>query len=131
MKHSILILFTFLLITLAVSCRGYKEPGSEHVSGGEDAHSEENEFAHYEGPIASSDIPAGHEVFNNYCNGCHPGAGQGYGPSIVEHAHTASRLRRLIREGEDKMPSFTFEDIDDESLEDLLAYLESINAIKK
>ena len=82
----------------------------------------------YEGPIASTDLESGAEVYAEFCEGCHPGGQEGDGPAIVGLDWPPAKMRQQIREGEDDMPAFGPEKISDEDLEALLAYSVTIGA---
>lgn len=84
---------------------------------------------HYEGPIASSDIELGADVFQRSCNGCHPGGERGYGPALANHPHATAAVRRIVREGKGKMPGFGEEKLSKDELEALLAYLDTIGGV--
>src|SRR5690554_1712560 len=108
---------SMLLSLIAIGCGGADR-------GGETTPSER-----YEGPIASSDIELGAEVYARSCNGCHPGGERGYGPALADHPHAPAQLRQLVREGQGKMPGFNDEKISHEQLEALLAYLDTIGGV--
>ena len=82
----------------------------------------------YEGPIASTDVQSGAEVYAEFCEGCHPGGQEGDGPAITGLNLPAAKMRQQIREGEDDMPAFGPNKISDEDLEALLAYSVTIEA---
>jgi mono/diheme cytochrome c family protein len=99
---------------------GASSPEGEESAGGEAA---------YAGPVASTDVAHGKEVFASFCDDCHPDGGEDVGPSLVEHAHSAPRVRQQIREGSGKMRPFSEQRLSNEDMEALLAYLASINAV--
>jgi mono/diheme cytochrome c family protein len=101
---------------------GAAEPEGESSTGGE--------AAAYEGPIASTDVAHGKEVFANFCDDCHPDGGADVGPSLIEHAHSPARIRQQIREGSGKMRPFSEKRLSNEDMESLLAFLASVNAVK-
>lgn len=108
----------------AVACGGgAAEPEGEGSSGGE-------EGAGYEGPIASTDVEHGKEVFASFCDDCHPDGGEDVGPSLIADPHTPPRLRQQIREGSGKMRPFSEKRLSNDDMEAVLAYLASINAVK-
>lgn len=116
-----------ILLCLSVSAcgGGSEEPAGEESSGGE----AEGGSA-YEGPITSTDVTLGKEVFDTHCEDCHPGGEEDVGPSLIADPHTPARLRQQIREGSGKMRPFPEKRISNEDLEALLAYLQTINAVK-
>jgi cytochrome c oxidase cbb3-type subunit III len=101
---------------------GAEEPSGESSAGGEDAS--------YAGPIASTDVAHGKEVFSANCDDCHPDGGEDVGPSLVADPHTPAMIRKQVREGSGKMRPFPEKRVSNEDLEALLAYLASINAVK-
>lgn len=112
-----------LLGLAAVGCGGgAAEPEAEGSSGGE--------ASAYEGPIASTDVARGQEVFANFCDDCHPGAGEDVGPSLIADPHSPAQLRKQIREGSGKMRPFSEKRLSNEDMETLLAWLASVNAVK-
>lgn len=100
---------------------GAEEPDGEETSGGDTA---------YEGPITSTDVDAGKELFATHCDDCHPDGEEDVGPSLIADPHTPAQLRKQIREGSGKMRPFSESRLGAEELESLLAYLQSINAVK-
>jgi mono/diheme cytochrome c family protein len=111
------------LCVLAGACGGgASEPESEGSSG--------SESAGYEGPIASTDVAHGKEVFASFCDDCHPDGGEDVGPSLIEHPHPPAKLRQQIREGSGKMRPFSEKRLSNDDLEALLAYLDTLNAVK-
>ena len=116
-------LWALALCGALVACGGgAEEPSSEGSSGGEDAA--------YAGPIASTDVARGKEVFVANCDDCHPDGDEDVGPSLIADPHTPADLRKQVREGSGKMRPFPEKRVSNEDLEALLAYLASINAVK-
>jgi mono/diheme cytochrome c family protein len=117
-----------ILLCLCVSACGggeAEEPEGEESSGGE-----ADGGGAYEGPITSTDVAHGKEVFDTHCEDCHPGGEEDVGPSLIADPHTPAALRKQIREGSGKMRPFSEKRISGEDLEALLAYLQTINAVK-
>lgn len=112
------------IAAIAVGCGGggASEAEGESSSGGESSS--------YDGPVASTDVAHGQEVFSSFCDDCHPDGGEDVGPSLIEHPHTPAKLRQQVREGSGKMRPFSEKRLSNEDLEALLAYLGSINAVK-
>ena len=109
----------FLASSLMAGCGGApEEAGPEPTTGGEVAPS-------YAGPVASTDVEAGQAVYEQHCNGCHPGGERGYGPAVTGINWDPAQMRHQIREGAGRMPGFGPDQISDESLEALLAYLQT------
>jgi mono/diheme cytochrome c family protein len=103
------------------SSKSAEEPSSEASSGGDAA---------YAGPIASTDVAHGKEVFGNFCGDCHPDGGEDVGPSLIATPHTPEHIRKQIREGGGKMRPFSEQRLGKDDMESILAYLASINAVK-
>jgi len=104
---------------------GAAEPSAgEASSGGEPA-------GEYAGAIASTDVERGKGLFGTYCDDCHPGAGEDVGPSLIAHPHTPAQLRKQIREGSGKMKPFSEKRVSKDDLEAILAYLDSVHAVKQ
>lgn len=82
----------------------------------------------FEGPIASTDVAKGAEVYATYCEGCHPGGAAGDGPVITGLNWSPAAMRNQIRLGSDDMPSFGTEKISDSELEALLAFTVTLDA---
>jgi len=118
---------SILLLLCGSACGGGEatEPEGEESSGGE----AEGGSA-YDGPITSTDVALGKEVFDTHCEDCHPGGEEDVGPSLIADPHTPSALRQQIREGSGKMRPFSEKRISGDDLEALLAYLQTINAVK-
>jgi mono/diheme cytochrome c family protein len=112
------------IAALALGCGG---GGAEEPSGGEPSGGGE---AAYEGPIASTEVDRGKELFSANCDDCHPGGEEDVGPSLIADPHTPARLRQQIREGSGKMKPFPEKRLPNEDMEAILAYLASINAVK-
>jgi len=101
--------------------------GSSAASSGETSG---GESAEYEGPIASTAVDHGKELFGTFCDDCHPGGGSDVGPSLIETPHTPARIRKQIREGSGRMKPFAEKRVSKDDMEAILAYLASINAVK-
>ena len=80
--------------------------------------------------IASTDVDKGKELFDSFCEDCHPGGEEDVGPSLIAEPHSPAHLRQQIREGSGKMRPFSEKRLPGEDLEALLAYLQTINAVK-
>ena len=112
----------FVGLVAAVGCGGgASEPEGESSSGGESS---------YEGPIASTDVAHGKEVFGTFCDDCHPDGGEDVGPSLIADPHSPAQLRKQIREGSGKMRPFSEKRLSNDDMEAILAWLASVNAVK-
>jgi len=119
---------SILLLSLcACGGGGAEEPAGEESSGGE---AEGGDSSAYEGHITSTDTEHGKEVFETHCSDCHPDGEEDVGPSLIADPHTPAGLRKQVREGSGKMRPFSEKRISGDDLEALLAYLQTINAVK-
>jgi mono/diheme cytochrome c family protein len=82
--------------------------------------------AAYAGPIGSTDVEGGRELYENVCNSCHAGGA----PGLDDIAWTAAAMRQQIREGEGRMPAITSSRLSDEDMERVLAYMVTIGAVR-
>lgn len=96
--------------------------GEEATSGGD--------LTPYQGPITSTDLDRGKELFDTLCGDCHPDGEGDVGPSLVAEPHVPARIRQQIREGSGKMRPFSEGRLGAEDMEAILAYLASIHAVK-
>lgn len=119
MRIDFRLLMTLFALGFAACGGGKSEGGSgEASSGGE---------SEYAGPIASTDVAHGKELFDDNCSDCHV---DGNGPNLPENPHTPAQLRQQIREGSGKMRPFSEARLKNEDMESILAYLASVNAVK-
>ncbi len=102
------------LVSLAIGCGG---------GGGGDTDDREA-AAQYAGPVASSDVARGLEVFNATCEACHAD-----GPALQDIGWEPARVRQQIREGSGHMPSIGESRVSADDLEAVLAYLVTIGAV--
>ena len=101
---------------------GAEEPAGEETSGGD--------VSQYQGPITSTDVDRGKDLFDARCGDCHPNGEEDVGPSLVAEPHTPARIRQQIREGSGKMRPFSEARLSAEDVESILAFLASIHAVK-
>lgn len=113
-----------MAVVLAVGCGG----ASEEPAGGEASAGAET--TQYEGPITSTEVDRGKEVFTTNCDDCHPGGEEDVGPSLIAEPRPPARIRQQIREGSGRMRPFSSNRISDEDVEAMLAYLASIKAVR-
>ena len=114
---------------LAVGCSGGSGGGAEEPSG-EGGESSGGDIADYQGPITSTEVDRGKDLFSTHCDDCHPGGEEDVGPSLIAAPHSPADLRKQVREGSGKMRPFSEKRLSKDDLEALLAYLASINAVK-
>ncbi|MCA9605195.1 MAG: cytochrome c [Myxococcales bacterium] len=91
--------------------------------GGEAAGSQEAS-AEYAGPIGSTDVAHGQEVYDQICAGCHSS-----GPSLENIGWSAARVRQQIREGSGRMPPIREARVSADDMEAILAYLATIGGV--
>lgn len=79
------------------------------------------------GPLTlASDAERGRATFMKFCQPCHPGGEAGLGPSLNDKALPTFLKRFQVRQGIGSMPSFSEEEIPDEELDDIMAYLKAL-----
>jgi mono/diheme cytochrome c family protein len=78
-------------------------------------------------PVAKDgDVAAGQAVFQQHCEACHPGGGAGVGPALRGQNLSAGHISTQVRQGAGAMPAFPPERISDQQLNDLVAYVLSL-----
>ena len=80
------------------------------------------------GQRVAGDASAGQRVFLVQCNACHPGAGAGIGPAVrgqqlAERYSDDGSLAIVIRQGTGNMRPFPPDQLNDQQLADVVAYL--------
>lgn len=120
---------TKLMLALALASLGAACGGGEETSSGDSQVSSGGEIGQavdstYDGPV-SGDAALGAEVFATFCDGCHPNGESGIGPSLIDHPESPADSRRVIREGDGRMPGFDQSQISDSDLENVLAHLQA------
>ena len=79
------------------------------------------------GPLTlTSDAEQGRTTFMKYCQPCHPGGEAGLGPSLNDKVLPTFLKRFQVRQGIGSMPSFSKEEIPDQELDGIMAYLEAL-----
>jgi mono/diheme cytochrome c family protein len=73
----------------------------------------------------SAPLSGGQAVFARYCNSCHPGGGRGAGPSILGE-DDEGKIRKIVRNGEKRMPGFGPMAISDEQMTELVGYIQTL-----
>jgi hypothetical protein len=118
-------------LLLAIGCGSGSSSEEPEGEGGETTGGEEGgSGGDYEGPITSTEVDRGKDLFSTHCDDCHPGGEEDVGPSLIADPHSPADLRKQIREGSGKMRPFPEKRLSNEELEAVLAYLASINAVK-
>jgi mono/diheme cytochrome c family protein len=78
---------------------------------------------------ASSTNLSGEQIFIRSCNTCHPGGGKGIGPTLAkvnEHFGEDNALKALLRKGKGTMPAQSKAVLNDEEMNNLVAYLRTL-----
>lgn len=82
-------------------------------------------------PNLPGDATQGKIVFTTNCSGCHPNGGTeaGYGPNLStsQHAIDPTYVTHNVRLGRGFMPPFTKDQVSDQDLANIIAYLKSIH----
>ena len=72
-------------------------------------------------------LALGHQVFDNYCNQCHPGGAAGLGPALNNKPFLFGPLVEFqVRHGVGAMPKFSKRAISDHDLDALVSYLKAL-----
>lgn len=74
--------------------------------------------------IPSEQVALGQRAFMFNCNQCHPGGEAGLAPAINNKPLPDFAVRFQVRHGLGAMPSFSEEEISDEQLDAIIAYLD-------
>lgn len=77
-------------------------------------------------PAASGDVTAGKTVFDQNCNGCHPGGDRGVGPALKGRNLSADVIKTTVRSGKGGMPAFPAAQVSDQQLNNVVAYVQSL-----
>jgi mono/diheme cytochrome c family protein len=75
---------------------------------------------------ANAQLARGEQVFYEHCHKCHTGGEAGLGPALNNKPLPAFMLRMQVRAGLGVMPSFSDEQIADQDLDALVAYLKEL-----
>jgi mono/diheme cytochrome c family protein len=68
----------------------------------------------------------GEVVYMRHCHSCHPGGAAGLGPSLNDKPLPKALVKTQVRKGLGAMPAFGEEEISDDDLEALGAYVVSL-----
>jgi mono/diheme cytochrome c family protein len=84
-------------------------------------------------PLATGDASAGQPLVAAQCYSCHPGANAGigpalYGPSFEERYPDDAQLVAVIRQGKGGMPAFTADQVTDQDLANVIAYMRGLGS---
>lgn len=71
----------------------------------------------------------GHEAFMRHCNQCHPQGAGGLGPALNNKPLPGWAMHFQVRRGLGPMPSFTEQELPEEELRRIIAYLNRLQAM--
>lgn len=127
MQNTYISSFGLFLLSAAVlcGCGGAAAGGAGAAEGGA-----QDVSAKYQGPIESTDVQFGGEEFSIFCGNCHPDGEADVGPRLIGQGYTPGYVRQQVREGSGKMKPIPPNRLSDESLEALLAYMTTIDAVQ-
>jgi cytochrome c6 len=77
-------------------------------------------------PDTAPAVTAGRAVFDQHCNACHPGGGQGAGPALRGRNLPEDEIRTVVRQGAPGMPAFGENQINEQQLTNLVQYIQSL-----
>lgn len=75
---------------------------------------------------ADAQVALGERVFAVQCHQCHPNAREGLAPSIVGTPIPGWLIRFQVRQGLGQMPAFSEDELEDEALDAVIAYLSAL-----
>lgn len=84
-------------------------------------------------PLPAGEANAGQRVVAAQCYSCHPGANAGigpalYGPQLADRYPDDTQLVAVIRQGKGGMPGFGPDQVSDEDLANVIAYLHGLGS---
>lgn len=74
----------------------------------------------------NAQVQRGQIIFYRACNSCHASGGASLGPALNNKPLPGWLIRFQVRQGLGAMPAFSEDQISDDELETLLAYLEAL-----
>lgn len=80
--------------------------------------------------IASEELELGQRVFMQNCNSCHPGGEAGLAPAINNKPLPGFLIAFQVRHGLSAMPGFNEDEISDQELDAVVAYLKYLRSRK-
>lgn len=110
-----------VLAIAAVGCGGGGGGGGEGGGGG--TAGGESQYA---GPLRSTDVALGQEKYQSRCASCHESGA----PQLANIQWTVERMRRQIREGSGQMPAIPAHRLNDDEMEAVIAYLQTIGGVE-
>jgi mono/diheme cytochrome c family protein len=79
--------------------------------------------------ISDPVLAAGERAFAAYCYQCHPGGAGGLGPAINDKPLPVALIKTQVREGLGAMPAFSPEEVSDEQVDAIAAYLKALRSL--
>jgi mono/diheme cytochrome c family protein len=76
--------------------------------------------------MTSDSVIAGKKAFMEHCDQCHPRGEAGLGPALNNKPLPGFAVRYQVRHGLGAMPAFSKDEISDEALDDVVAYLKAL-----
>lgn len=76
-----------------------------------------------ERPITDRQVDRGQIVFFRHCHTCHPGGTEGIGPALNDKPLPESIIATQVRAGLGLMPAFSEEELSNQDLRAVVAYL--------
>ncbi|HEX8520607.1 MAG TPA: cytochrome c [Tepidisphaeraceae bacterium] len=71
-------------------------------------------------------LAQGKILFDQNCYQCHPGGATGLGPALNNKPAPAAAIKTQVRAGLGAMPKFTKEELSDDQLDQLVAYVKAL-----
>ena len=80
--------------------------------------------------LRPSAIASGAQTFAEHCYQCHPGGAAGIGPALNNKPLPGWAMKFQVRHGLGTMPGFSQQQIADDELDDLVAYLKALRGLE-
>ena len=86
----------------------------------------------YTRELVASDpqVALGERVFAAHCHQCHPGGAGGLGPAINDKPLPVALISTQVRKGLGAMPAFQPDEIPDEQVDAIAAYLKALRTLE-
>jgi mono/diheme cytochrome c family protein len=80
------------------------------------------------GTATGGNAASGQKLFTTNCQACHPSGGRvaGVGPKLLGTTRDDNYIHDNIRNGRNAMPAFPADQISDQQINDLIAYIRSL-----
>ncbi|MCA9581618.1 MAG: c-type cytochrome, partial [Myxococcales bacterium] len=125
---------TLSFLALAVSlaaCGGSTSQGPDAVQGDSTAGGESGPSVELPTEITPEILANGEDLFDRYCDTCHPGGEEDIGPNLRGIRWTVGAMETQIRDGSGKMKPIPSSRLSDEGLPDLMAFLLQMEAVRQ